>query len=95
MYRGYGSGGGGYSYGRHWDAEDYPTPHQSDIRRIPDHRRQSRNHISPVVKCLLFSFNFLFWVRQFPPQTSFRHFRHINFPSNYFLLDIMYLFMVL
>ncbi len=29
---------------------------------VIDPRHLPRNHISPVIKCLLFSFNFLFWV---------------------------------
>ena len=69
MYRGYGSGSS-YSYGRHWDAEEEAAAAAAAaavgggvIRRVQERRPPARNHISPVVKCLLFSFNFLFWVR--------------------------------
>ena len=47
-----------HGYGRHWDHHD----DDMQVRRLPDRCRKPRNHISPVVKCLLFSFNFLFWV---------------------------------
>lgn len=45
---------------------------QTNVRRIPDPRTylrnrriRPRNYISPLLKCLLFSFNFLFWVGYF------------------------------
>ena len=67
MYRGYVSGTS-YSYGRQFDMDEY---HAADctVRRIP--RMPPRNHISPVVKCLLFSFNFLFWVSTTEPLWHF------------------------
>ena len=56
MYRGYVSGTS-YSYGRQFDMDEYHAADCTARRRMPP-----RNHISPLVKCLLFSFNFLFWV---------------------------------
>ena len=67
MYRGYVSGTS-YSYGRQFDMDEYYAA-DCTVRRIP--RMPPRNHISPVVKCLLFSFNFLFWVSTAEPLWHF------------------------
>lgn len=49
-----------HGYGRHIDHLDVADDMQ--VRRIPERCRKPRNHISILVKCLLFSFNFLFWL---------------------------------
>ncbi len=61
MYRGHESSRN-YSYGRQFDMEEYQRASDCTVRHRVS-RMPPRNHISPVVKCLLFSFNFLFWVR--------------------------------